>query len=174
MGARHQDRLAVNDQQLRWLQTGFRLVYFKTFIIRRYNIAQWVLQVMFSSACSFIACWFYLSFTTFFSLHGHPQVCRILHVFIFTCLRVLLFCFFFTWSHCTIFICGVGKVVIWGIIIICYLCYFWYCFIYIYIYIFCLCFVLVLFSFVQYSFNNTCNTHWTVQCSRMLKYSITI
>jgi hypothetical protein len=33
-------------------------------------------------------------FTTCFGLHGHLQVCRILHIFIFICLRILLRCFF--------------------------------------------------------------------------------
>jgi hypothetical protein len=35
-------------------------------------------------ACSFIVCWFSLSFTTCFGLRGHLQVCRI---FIFMCLK---------------------------------------------------------------------------------------
>jgi hypothetical protein len=68
---------------------------------------QWVLQVKFPSACSFIVCWFPLSFTTCFGLHGHLHVCRILHTFIFICLRILLRCFFslsiFTWSHSACF-----------------------------------------------------------------------
>jgi hypothetical protein len=53
---------------------------------------QWVLQVMFLSACSFIVCWFPLSFTTCFGLHGHLQVGRILHIFIFIYLRILFRC----------------------------------------------------------------------------------
>jgi hypothetical protein len=48
---------------------------------------QWLLQVMFPSACSFIVFWFSLSFTTCFGLHGHLQVCRIFHIFIFICLK---------------------------------------------------------------------------------------
>jgi hypothetical protein len=38
---------------------------------------------------------FPLSFTTCFGLHGHLQVYRILHIFIFKSLRILLRCFFF-------------------------------------------------------------------------------
>jgi hypothetical protein len=53
------------------------------------------------SARSFIVCWFPLSFTTCFGLHGHLQVCRILHIFIFVSLRILLRCFFFyVGTHC--------------------------------------------------------------------------
>jgi hypothetical protein len=74
------------------------------FSILLHCIVQWVLQVMFPSACSFVVCWFPLSFTTCFALHGHLQVCRILRIFISKCLRILLPCFlgllpFFTWSH---------------------------------------------------------------------------
>jgi hypothetical protein len=35
---------------------------------------------MFPSAYNFIVCWFSLSFTTCFGLHGHLQVCRIFHM----------------------------------------------------------------------------------------------
>jgi hypothetical protein len=35
-----------------------------------------------------LLCWFSLSFATYFGLHGHLQVCRILHVFI--CLFIYL------------------------------------------------------------------------------------
>jgi hypothetical protein len=92
-------------------------------------IVQWVLQVMSPSACSFIVCWFPPSFTTCFGLHGHLQVCMILHIFIFICLRILLRCFFgsLPFLHvvtlCMFSICGVDKVVIGGVII-CSLCYF--------------------------------------------------
>jgi hypothetical protein len=55
-----------------------RILYFS---IPLHCIVQWVLQVIFPSACSFIVCWFPLSFTTCFGLHGHLQVCRILHIF---------------------------------------------------------------------------------------------
>jgi hypothetical protein len=58
---------------------------------------------MFPSACSFVV----LVFTTCFGLHGHLQVCRILHIFIFICLKdsASLFSvpFFFTWSHSACF-----------------------------------------------------------------------
>jgi hypothetical protein len=50
------------------------------FSILLHCIVQWVLQVMFPSACSFIVCWFPLSFTTCFGLHGHHHVCRILPI----------------------------------------------------------------------------------------------
>jgi hypothetical protein len=46
------------------------------FSILLHCIVQWVLQVMFPSACSFIVCWFSPSFTKCFSLHGHIQVRR--------------------------------------------------------------------------------------------------
>jgi hypothetical protein len=65
------------------------------FSILLHCIVLWVLQVMFPSACSFTVCWFPPSFTTCFSLHGHLQVYRILHIFIFIYLRILLRCFFF-------------------------------------------------------------------------------
>jgi hypothetical protein len=63
-----------------------------------------LLQIMFPSACSFIVFWFSLSFTTCFGLHGHLQVCRILHTFIFIFLKdfaSLLFWFtaFFSRGH---------------------------------------------------------------------------
>jgi hypothetical protein len=51
------------------------------------ELNQWLLQVMFPSACSFIVFWFSLSYTICFSLHGHVQVCRILHIFLFICLK---------------------------------------------------------------------------------------
>jgi hypothetical protein len=38
---------------------------------------------MSASSCSFIVCRFPVSFTTCFGLHGHLQVCRIPHIFIF-------------------------------------------------------------------------------------------
>jgi hypothetical protein len=57
------------------------------FSILLHCIAQWVLQVMFLSACSFIVFSFSLSFTICFGLHGHDQVCRIFHIFIFICLK---------------------------------------------------------------------------------------
>jgi hypothetical protein len=44
------------------------------FSILLHCIVQWVLQVMFPSACSFIVCWFSLSFSTCFGLHGHLHV----------------------------------------------------------------------------------------------------
>jgi type IV secretory pathway VirB6-like protein len=36
-----------------------------------------------------------LVFTMYFGLHGHLQVCRILRIFIFICLRILLRCLFY-------------------------------------------------------------------------------
>jgi hypothetical protein len=54
---------------------------------------------MFPSACSFIVCWFSLSFTTCFGLHGHLQVWAILHIFIFICLNDSASLPFFTYSH---------------------------------------------------------------------------
>jgi hypothetical protein len=55
--------------------------------LSKMEIVQWVLQVMFPSACSFIVCWFSLFFTTRFVLHGHLQVSRIFHIFIFISLK---------------------------------------------------------------------------------------
>jgi hypothetical protein len=63
-----------------------------------------------------LLCWFPLSFTTCFGLHGHLQVCRIHRIFIFKCLRILLRCFFSllpffyvvtlcTFSICVLFLC---------------------------------------------------------------------
>jgi hypothetical protein len=49
---------------------------------------------MFLSACSFLVCWFPLSFTTCFGLYGHLQVCRILNIF-----KDSASLPFFTWSH---------------------------------------------------------------------------
>jgi hypothetical protein len=57
------------------------------FSILLYCIVQCLLQIMFPSACSFIVFWFSLHFTACFGLHGHLQVCRILHIFIFICLK---------------------------------------------------------------------------------------
>jgi hypothetical protein len=34
-----------------------------------------------------LLCWLSLSFAACFGLHGHHQVCRILHIFIFICLK---------------------------------------------------------------------------------------
>jgi hypothetical protein len=74
-------------------------------------ISQWVLQVMSPSACCFIVCWFPLSFTTCFGLHGHLQVCRIFCIFIFIYLGILLRCPFFylvtlrMFSICVLFLC---------------------------------------------------------------------
>jgi hypothetical protein len=65
---------------------------------------------MFPSARSFIVCSFPLSFTTRFGLHGHLQVCRILHIFIYfytfkdsVPLLFLVRCPFLTWSHSVCF-----------------------------------------------------------------------
>jgi hypothetical protein len=44
------------------------------FSILLHCIVQWVWQVMFPSAWSFLVSWFPLSFTTFFSLNGYLQV----------------------------------------------------------------------------------------------------
>jgi hypothetical protein len=73
-----------------------------------YAYVEWVLHVMSPSVCSFIVCWFPLYFTTCFGLHGHLQVCRILHIFMFIYLKILFRCFFgslpfFTWSHSVCF-----------------------------------------------------------------------
>jgi hypothetical protein len=46
------------------------------------------------SVCVQLYCWFPLSFTTCFGLHGHLQVCMILHIFILIYLRILLRCSF--------------------------------------------------------------------------------
>jgi predicted membrane protein len=56
---------------------------------------------MFPSACSFIVFRFSLILNTCFGLHGHHQVCRILHIFIFIRLKdsASLPFFFLTWSY---------------------------------------------------------------------------
>jgi hypothetical protein len=89
------------------------------FSILLHCIVQWVLQVMFLSACSLY--WFSLSFTTCFGLHGHLQVCKIFYfcmlegfcfaAFLFVCLLPFYFslpphavtlCMF---SICVLFLC---------------------------------------------------------------------
>jgi hypothetical protein len=93
--------------------TALEAKYILYFSILLHCIVQWVLQVMFPSACRFIVCWFPLSFTTCFGLHDHLQVSKILHIFIFICLRILLRCFFWfaaffyvvTFSICVLFLC---------------------------------------------------------------------
>jgi Na+/proline symporter len=74
------------------------------FSILLHCIVQWLLQVMFLSACSFIVGWFPLYFTTCFGLHGHLQVCR---MFYFHMLEgfffAALFLPFFKWSHSACF-----------------------------------------------------------------------
>jgi hypothetical protein len=95
---------------------------------------QWVLHVMFPSACSYIVCWFPLSFTTCFGLHGHLQAYKILHIF--------------KGSASLLEDGHVGRKHV------------------------------VKDSGNQHTIklhaggNITCNTHWTIQCSRVLKYSI--
>jgi hypothetical protein len=91
----HLKHVTHNYKSLNWLSKGsninigFIILYFSILL---HCIVQWVLQVMSPSACSFIVCWFPLSFTTCFGLHGHLQVYRILHIFIFKCFRFLLRC----------------------------------------------------------------------------------
>jgi hypothetical protein len=58
----------------------FIILYFSILL---HCIVLWVLQVMSPSACRYILCWFPLSFTTCFGLHGHLQVCKNFHIFIF-------------------------------------------------------------------------------------------
>jgi hypothetical protein len=73
------------------------------FSILLHCIVQWVFEVMFQSACSFIVCWFSLSFTTCFGLHGHLQVCRIFyfHMFEGFCFAAFLHCLFYVVTLCT-------------------------------------------------------------------------
>jgi hypothetical protein len=147
-------------------------------------------------ACSFIVCWFPLSFTTCFGLHGHLQVCRILHMFIFIYLRILLRCFFgslpfFMWSHSACFsfvFCSCA--VFLRVFVLCFLAYAFDCLLFIkhmklnmWINIHtgrwpCRPKHVVKDGGNQHTIKLhtdggiTCNTHWTLQCSRMLKYSI--
>jgi hypothetical protein len=92
------------------------------------------------------------SFTTCFELHGHLQVCRIPHIFYFHISRdscSLLFWFaacFYSVTLRMFFICRVGKVVIWGIIICC-LCYFLFCYMCVFLLVFCSCAVFLVFYF---------------------------
>jgi hypothetical protein len=92
--------------------TSLQILHFSILL---HCIVQWILKVMFPSAYSFILCWFSLSFTTCFGLHGHLQVCRILHIFIYLCLRILLRCvllhfwfaaFSYVVTLCMFSICG--------------------------------------------------------------------
>jgi hypothetical protein len=117
---------------------------------------------MFPSVCSFIVCWFSLSFTTCFGLHGHLQVCRIL------CLRILLLCFF-------------GSLSFFHVVTLCFPFVFCSCavFLCVFIYLFILCFLLAHYCgclsilccyLLSPGGNITCNTNGTIQCSRMLKY----
>jgi hypothetical protein len=77
------------------------IIYFSILL---HCVVQLLLQVMFPSVCSFIIFWFSLSFTTCFGLHGHLHVCRILHIFIFICLKdSALLLFFFMWSQSACF-----------------------------------------------------------------------
>jgi hypothetical protein len=62
-----------------WSASKVRSLYEAIKLTRKKD--QWLLQVMFPSACSFIVFWFSLSFTTCFGPHGHLQVCRIFRIF---------------------------------------------------------------------------------------------
>jgi hypothetical protein len=83
------------------------------------------MQVMFPSACSFIVCWFLLFFTTFFGLHGHLQVCRILHIFKDSASLLFWFAafFFFTWSHSACFPFVFCSCVVFLRVVWCFLAY---------------------------------------------------
>jgi hypothetical protein len=95
------------DLILGYIEERPSILYIPKLHCRAHKSPQWFLQVMFPSACSFIVFCFPLSFTT--CLHGHLQLCRIFHIFIFICLKdssSLFFCFvafFFTWSHSACF-----------------------------------------------------------------------
>jgi hypothetical protein len=121
------------------------------------------------SACSFIVCWFPLSFTTCFGLHGHLQACTILHIFIFICLRIFTSLPFFTWSHSTCFP-SVGCVkllyevllLFMLFLVLLYVCFFNY-----------LCFLPVLFSFLFFGVFllmclYACSLFWLFVCSVLL------
>jgi hypothetical protein len=135
-----------NKIMLKYKFFNFIYIYTKLEVLEFQLYQHWVLQVMFPSLYSFIVCWFPLFFTTCFGLHGHRQVCRILRIFIFIYLRILLRCFFFwfaaffTWSHSACFP-----------------------------FVFCSCaiFLRVVWCFLAYEF--VCLLF--IQCRRMLKYS---
>jgi hypothetical protein len=114
---------------------------------------------------------FPLSFTTCFGLHGHLQVCRILHIFVFICWKdsaSLLFWFaaffFYVVTLCVFLICGVGKVVMWGIIICCVCC-FWYCFMCVLLLTCVLSCVVFLCFFFFCVFSRLCEVEVTLQLS---------
>jgi hypothetical protein len=85
-----------------------------------------ILQVMFPSACSFISCWFSLSFTTCFGLHGHLQVCRILHIF-----KDSASLLFFTWSHSACFPFVFCSCAVFLRVFLCFLAYVFVCLLFI-------------------------------------------
>jgi hypothetical protein len=90
----------IDDLNMPQVSQSFILLYFSIVL---HCIVQWVLQVMFPSACRFIVLVFTV-FTTCFGLHGHLQVCRI---FYFHMLQgfcfVDFFFLFFMWSHSACF-----------------------------------------------------------------------
>jgi hypothetical protein len=109
-----------------------------------------------------LLCWFLLSFTTCFSLHGHLQECRI---FYFCMLEgfcfAAFFCFFSHGDTLHVSICVFSVLFSFVIFVV---------FLHV-----CLsaCFFFVVCLFCQTDRNITCKTDWTIQCSRMLKYSET-
>jgi hypothetical protein len=122
----------------------------------------WVLQVMLPCDFSFIV----LTFTTCFGLHGHLEVCRI---FLFSYVwRILLRCFFALVSRGhTLHVSICAFPVLFSFVN----------------FVSCLCVWLLAFSLLfvcsvpntiklHADGNITCKIHWTIQCNRMLKYSI--
>jgi hypothetical protein len=63
------------------------------------------LQVMCPSAYCFIVYWFPLSFITCFGLHGHLQVCMILHIFKDSVLLLFSLPFLYVVTLCMFLIC---------------------------------------------------------------------
>jgi hypothetical protein len=100
---------------------------------------------MFPSACSFIVLVFIISL----HVSAYMAIFKSVGYFIFICLKdsaSLFFLLFFTWSHSACF-----NLCLFSVFFRCFCC-------------FLACVCLLALSF--------CNAQWTIQCSRMLKYSI--
>jgi hypothetical protein len=201
-----------------WMGLNCRILYFSILL---HCTVQWLLQVIFPFACSFIARWFSLSFTICFGLHGHLQVCRILHIFIFRCLRTLFRCFFFRfgaffhvvtlcmfpsvgWAKYEVLFADLMPFLVLLYVRFLLTCVFPLFSVVIFVISLCVwvsaCCFFVLYENIwrflhtwrwpcrpkdvvkdsenQHTIKQhadgdiTCKTHWTIQCSRMLKYSI--
>jgi hypothetical protein len=95
-------------------------------IISTLNFLESMRIAGYDSVCVQLYCVSFHCFTTCFGLHGHRQMCRIFYFHMLEGFCFAAFFAFFSRGHTlNVSICGVGK--IRGIIICC-LCYFWYCY----------------------------------------------